>query len=119
MIAVKDLSLRQGKFHLEGVSPTVPTGQSGVLMGKTGSGKTTVLEAVAGLRPVERGAILLNDKNVTDLAPAARGVGYVPQDGALFRTMTVRDHLAFALVIRKAPWVAVAQRVEELAVWLG
>ena len=51
--------------------------------------------------------------------PAVRGVGYVPQDGALFSSMTVRDHLDFALMIRKAPKLACQQRVEELAELLG
>ncbi len=119
MIEVRDLSVRQGKFRLDGVSLTVPAGRYGVLMGKTGSGKTTILEAVAGLRPVAGGRILLGGHDVTALPPAARGVGYVPQDAALFPTMTVRQHLAFALVIRRHGRAETERRVAELAGWLG
>ncbi len=56
---------------------------------------------------------------VTTLDPADRDIGYVPQDGALFRTMTVRGNLGFALAIRGRPEGAIAARVNELAAWLG
>ncbi len=119
MIAVDNLSLRQGAFALADVSLTIPTGRYGVLMGKTGSGKTTILEAVAGLRSLTGGRVVLDGRDVTDATPAARGVGYVPQDAALFRSMTVRANLAFALSIRKTPAQVIQQRVRDLADWLG
>jgi ABC-type sugar transport system ATPase subunit len=118
MIEVRDLSIQQGGFRLDGIALAVPKGRYAVLMGKTGSGKTTVLEAVAGLRRPTAGRILLGDRDVTWLDPADRDVGYVPQDGALFRTMTVRQNLVFALAIRRRPADAIAKRVEELAGWL-
>ena len=70
-------------------------------MGGTGQGKTTILEAICGLRPVTSGRVLLGGDDVTRRKPADRGVGYVPQDLALFPTMTVRGHLEFALRIRR------------------
>jgi molybdate/tungstate transport system ATP-binding protein len=118
MIELRDVSIRQGQFRLDGVSLTVPAGGYAVLMGKTGCGKTTLLEAVAGLRRVAGGRVLLGGRDVTGLDPAARGIGYVPQDGALFRTMSVRDNLAFGLRVRHAAEDAVARRVETLADWL-
>ena len=118
MIQVEDLCVRQGRFGLDRVTFTVPRGRYAVLMGKTGSGKTTILEAIAGLRPVVGGRVRLGERDVTRLPPAARTVGYVPQDGALFRTMTVFDNLAFGLTIRGAPAARVADRVRELADWL-
>jgi ABC-type sugar transport system ATPase subunit len=63
--------------------------------------------------------VLLRGTDVTQLPPAARNVGYVPQDGALFRTMTVRDNLAFALTVRSAARAETDARVAELAGWLG
>jgi ABC-type sugar transport system ATPase subunit len=115
MIAVENLSVRAGGFALSDVSFAVPTGQYAVLMGKTGSGKTTILEALCGLKPASAGRILLLGRDVTRVKTADRGIGYVPQDRALFPTMTVREHLAFALMIRRWPEPAVAQRVAELA----
>jgi len=119
MIDITQLCIDAGQFRLKDVSLTVPAGQYGVLMGKTGSGKTTILESVIGLRRIASGKIELHGENVTDLDTAVRGVGYVPQDGALFPTMTVRDHLDFALMIRSAPKDACESRVTELASLLG
>jgi len=119
MIAVDHLTVRVGGFALEDVSFEVPAGQYAVLMGSTGSGKTTLLEAICGLKPVAAGTIRLSGRDVTRLRPAERGVGYVPQDRALFPTMTVRDHLAFALVIRQVDRRTTERRVAELARFLG
>jgi ABC-type sugar transport system ATPase subunit len=119
MIEIRNLAIRQGRFRLDDISLLVPRGRYAVLMGATGSGKTTVLEAVAGLRSPAAGRILLGGRDVTDLDPADRDVGYVPQDGALFRTMTVRQNLGFALAIRRQPAATIAARVDELASWLG
>src|SRR5690242_16661751 len=114
MIAVEHLAVRAGTFALEGVSFRVPTGEYAVLMGKTGSGKTTLLEAVAGLKPVRTGRVLLMGRDVTPLKAAERGIGYVPQDLALFATMTVRQHLEFALGVRGWGRDLIAARVAEL-----
>ena len=119
MIWVSDLSVHAGRFRLERVSFEISTGEYGVLMGKTGSGKTTLLEAIAGLKPVASGKITLDGRDVTRLKPSERNMGYVPQDGALFTTMSVRDHLAFALFIRRASRKEIEQRVGELAELLG
>lgn len=115
MIAVDGISLQAGEFRLDNISLRVPTGGYGVLMGKTGSGKTTILESIIGLRSVTKGKIWLCDRDVTHLKPAVRGVGFVPQDGALFSRMTVEEQMALALVVRKVPRDEVRQRVEELA----
>ena len=115
MIAVHNLCIRQGAFHLKDVSFTIPAGEYGVLMGKTGCGKTTILEAICGLKSLVSGNILLAGRDVTNCKPAERGVGYVPQDRALFVTMTVRDHLAFALTINHWDRAAIEDRVNELA----
>ncbi len=118
MIAITNLAVRQGKFTLSGVSLTVLPGQYGVLMGKSGCGKTTILETVAGLRIPAAGSITLAGRDVTRLRPADRHVGYVPQDGALFNTMTVRDNLAFALDVRGDLQPEIQARTSELADWL-
>ena len=118
MIDVDQLAIRQGAFQLADVSLHVPKGQYALLMGKTGCGKTTILETIAGLRTIAAGRIRLNDVEVTYLSPAERNIGYVPQDGALFTTMTVRDNLAFALSLRKLSASTIQERVDQLADWL-
>ena len=119
MIQLDGLTVRQGSFHLTDISLVVPAGRYAVLMGRSGTGKTTLLEAVAGLRPVASGTVKLAGRDVTHLHPAARHVGYVPQDGVLFDTMSVRDNLGFALDVRGDRPGAIDKRVEELAGWLG
>ncbi len=119
MIAVESLSVRAGRFSLVDISFEIPTGCYGVLMGRTACGKTTILETVCGLRAAEGGRIVLDGRDITNLKPAERGVGYVPQDAALFSTMTVRQHLSFALTIRKWSGPSVTKRVDELASLLG
>jgi len=119
MIVLENLAVRAGQFALREISFTIPTGQHGFLMGKTGCGKTTILEAICGLKPVAAGRVRLMGLDVTGLKPAFRGIGYVPQDGALFPHLTVRDHLAFALTIRRWDAAAIERRVSELAAMLG
>ncbi len=119
MIRVEELSVRAGAFTLRGVSFAVPAGAHAVLMGRTGSGKTTLLEAICGLRPVVGGTIHLQDQEVTHWPPARRGIGLVPQDAALFGHLTVREHLSFALSLRRWSREQIEARVAELAAWLG
>jgi ABC-type sugar transport system ATPase subunit len=115
MIRVEHLTVRAGSFSLSDVSFDVASGAYAILMGRTGCGKTTLLETICGLRRPVSGRIIVMSRDVTALKPGERGIGYVPQESVLFRTMTVRDHLAFALHIRKRSRKEIAQRVDELA----
>ena len=90
MIELQRVSLRAGNFALHDISLRVESGEYAVLMGRTGRGKTTLLEAICGLRKVESGRIVLHGDDVTEWSPADRQIGYVPQDLALFPTLTVR-----------------------------
>ena len=119
MISVEELTVRAGGFVLEDISFTVPTGAYGILMGKTGCGKTTLLETICGLKHPRAGRVLLMGADMTRRKPAERRIGYVPQDGALFKTMTVRRQLGFALEIQKRPRNEIRSRTEELASLLG
>ncbi len=73
MIALNRVSIQAGSFQLSDISLNVPAGQYGVLMGKTGCGKTTILESILGLRHVTSGQIELSGQNVTTFDPAIRG----------------------------------------------
>ena len=89
------------------------------MMGKTGCGKTTILEAICGLRKINSGTIMLNGQDITKMKPAERCIGYVPQDGALFSSMDVRGNLSFSLRIRGWDKKRISVRVSELADLLG
>lgn len=119
MIELQSVAIRSGTFALNGMNLSIAAGQYAVLMGGTGQGKTTILEAISGLKPVSTGKVILCGDDVTNRKPADRGVGYVPQDLGLFPTLTVRGHLEFALRIRRRPTQGINSRVEELAGLLG
>ncbi len=118
MIALDDVHIQAGDTELK-VTLDVPTGSYGVLMGKTGSGKTTILETICGLRPQIGGSILLNNVDVSRCSVPGRCIGYVPQDLALFPQLNVYEHLAFSLRVRRWPISDIDQRVNELGEQLG
>lgn len=84
-------------------------------MGPTGCGKSTLLETICGLRRPSAGSIILDGDDVTHSPIGARGIGYVPQDGAIFPRMSVRDNLAFALRIQKRSRRHMDSQTSELA----
>jgi ABC-type sugar transport system ATPase subunit len=115
VIELSNVAMQTGKFALRDISFSVASGQYAMLMGRTGCGKTSLLEAICGLRRVSSGAIRIAGVDVTDWSPADRGIGYVPQDLALFPTLTVSEHLQFALRIRRWSRPAIESRTRELA----
>lgn len=119
MIRFDQISWHAGAFRLDGISFTVPAGSYGVLMGRTGCGKTTLLEILCGLRRPAAGRVFIGERDVTELPPGERGIGYVPQDGAMFPTMTVREQIGFPLAIRRRPGAEISARVKELSNHLG
>jgi ABC-type sugar transport system ATPase subunit len=115
MIRVDNLNVQAGLFALKNFCLQVQPNEYVVLMGRTGCGKTTLLETICGLRRAVSGKILVGSTDVTKAAPEARGLGYVPQDLALFPTITVRGHLEFALRLRRHSRDSIASRTQEIA----
>jgi len=115
MIELQDFSIHSGDFILQGLNLVVPTSSYAVLLGRTGTGKTTLLEIICGLRNPTSGRVLIGGVDMTKLDPADRGIGYVPQDSALFATQTVHEHLSFSLQLRKQPTAEITKRCAELA----
>jgi len=114
MIKCENLYIKQGAFSLSDINFQINKGDYIVLMGKTGCGKTTILESICGLRKIQSGEIWLNGIEISNLMPAQREIGYVPQDGALFKNMTVAQNIGFALKIRKWEKHKINDRVHEL-----
>jgi putative spermidine/putrescine transport system ATP-binding protein len=99
---------------LDNVSLTIATGELLALLGPSGCGKTTLLRAVAGLARLDQGRIFIRGEDVTHLPTRERPIGMVFQSYALFPNMTVRDNIAFPLVVQKAPPARIERRVREL-----
>lgn len=97
MIRIEQLNLSVGSFALRDISLEVRRGEYFVLLGPTGSGKTLLLECLCGLNRIDSGRIWIGGEDVTGWEPRLRGVGYLPQDYALFPQKTVRQNVAFGL----------------------
>jgi ABC-type sugar transport system ATPase subunit len=115
VIRLQNISWKAGAFALDNVSFAVPAATYAVLMGRTGTGKTSLVEIICGLRAPQSGQVWLNDRDVTRMPPGQRGLGFVPQDGALFPALTVAEQIGFALRIQKAPSASIDSTVRELA----
>ena len=118
-INLEKAEFQNGQFCISDISISIEQGAYAVLMGKSGSGKTTMMEGVCGLKPLTSGSLFINGVNAGRMKPAMRGIGYVPQDGSLFYHMTVQEHLQFALVIRRWKSSAIRDRTTVLAHDLG
>jgi molybdate/tungstate transport system ATP-binding protein len=97
MIRIHDLSVRLPGFSLKKVSLSIQQGEFFCLMGPTGSGKTLVLESIAGITSISGGTIIIGGRDVTSLPPNQRGIGIVYQDCALFPHLNVKQNIYYGL----------------------
>src|SRR5690606_21677158 len=93
----------------------IEDGEFLVLIGPSGCGKSTSLRMLAGLEPLDDGAIRIGDRDVTNLAPKQRDIAMVFQNYALYPHMTVAENMGFALKIAGKPKSEIKQRVAEAA----
>lgn len=100
MLETKGLAVRGGEFLVQDVSFRILPGHIHALLGPTGNGKTLLLEGIAGLRPIVQGRVFIDGNDVTPKPPEQRGIGYVPQDLALFPNLSVMDNVLFASRVR-------------------
>lgn len=113
--SVLGLSKRFGQTSvLENISFEVAEGEVLVLLGASGSGKTTILRIIAGLEQPYTGKVILHGKDVTELPARERGVGVIFQSYALFPKMTVEKNIGYGLKIRRHRRKAIKQKVNEL-----
>jgi sulfate transport system ATP-binding protein len=119
-IQVTDITKQFGDFSaLDSVSLEIPEGSLTALLGPSGSGKSTLLRIIAGLEAPDGGTVVIDDHDVSHVAPQKRGIGFVFQHYAAFNHMSVRDNVAFGLQIRKRPKAEVRARVDELLELVG
>ena len=119
-VEMKNIVKKYGDFLAsDHVSLGVEKGKLVALLGPSGSGKTTLLRMIAGLENPNEGDIYIDGKRVNDVPAAKRGIGFVFQNYALFRYMTVYDNVAFGLVLQKMPKKQIKERVTELLAMTG
>jgi molybdate/tungstate transport system ATP-binding protein len=119
MLILKDIYKKLGSFSLSGISLEVPEGTYYVLLGRSGSGKTQLLELIAGLTSPDSGQIWLDGVDITRRKLQERGIGLVFQDYAIFPNMTVHGNIAYSLESKKTGKKAIRDEVARIAAELN
>ncbi|MFD2611000.1 sulfate/molybdate ABC transporter ATP-binding protein [Paenibacillus gansuensis] len=119
-IEVKNLNKSFGSFHaVKDVSFSIEKGRLIGLLGPSGGGKTSILRMLAGLESPTSGEIYFHGQLVNQVPPQERGIGFVFQNYALFKHMTVAENIAFGLKVMKKKKQEIADRVTELVELTG
>lgn len=119
-VELKNINKNFGDYKAsDNVNFGVEKGKLIGLLGPSGSGKTTILRMIAGLETPDSGDIIIDGVRVNDLAASKRGIGFVFQNYALFRYMTLYDNIAFGLRVQKADKKKIDERVRELIKLIG
>jgi molybdate/tungstate transport system ATP-binding protein len=115
MLRLKNISKKFGNFELSGINIEIPEGEYFVLLGRSGSGKTRLLELIAGLNVPDSGEIWIDNHDVSGRKIQDRPVGLVFQDYAIFPNMTVYGNIAYPLHSRKLRRREIGTRVSHIA----
>ena len=119
-VEVRGLNKKFGDFQaVRNVEFAIGKGQLIGLLGPSGGGKTSILRMLAGLEKPDTGDILFHGRRVNDLPPQERGIGFVFQNYALFKHMTVAQNIAFGLEVKKWPKPKIKERIAELVELTG
>ena len=119
-VELKNINKTYGSYQASrNVNFGIEKGKLIGLLGPSGSGKTTILRMIAGLETPDSGEVIIDGKVVNDVPASQRGIGFVFQNYALFRYMTVYDNVAFGLKVQKADKKKIDARVRELIKLVG
>ena len=119
-VEMKNIYKQYGDFRAsDNVSFGIEKGKLVALLGPSGSGKTTLLRMIAGLENPNAGDIFIDGKRVNDIPASKRGIGFVFQNYALFRYMTVYDNVAFAQRMIEVPIREIRQNVPTILATVG
>lgn len=119
-VELKNINKSFGKFRAsQQVSFEIDKGKLIGLLGPSGGGKTTILRMIAGLESPDSGDIIIDGIRVNDIAAGKRGIGFVFQNYALFRHMTVYDNIAFGLEVQRMFNYKIERRVNALIELIG
>jgi multiple sugar transport system ATP-binding protein len=119
-VSIRKVEKYFGTTHvIRGVSIEIADGEFCVLVGPSGCGKSTLLRMIAGLEEIGAGDIGIGDKVVNNIPPKERDIAMVFQNYALYPHMTVKDNMAFSLMLAKRPKPEIEERVKKAADILG
>jgi len=115
MLRLNNIFKKLGDFTLSDININISAGEYYVLLGRSGSGKTQLLELIAGLNEADSGEVWLDNENITNKKIQERNIGLVFQDYAIFPNMTVFGNIAYSLHCRKLDKKSVNQKVNDVA----
>jgi len=115
LLEIQDLSVRRGNFLLEHINFSLQQNEIFSIIGKTGSGKTMLLEAVAGFYQPDQGIVLYEGTPMCKIPACRRHIGYLYQDYSLFPHMTAFSNIAYGPKIQGVPKAEIQARVKEIA----
>src|SRR3954463_4669415 len=119
-VTIRNVEKYFGTTHvIRGVSIDIADGEFCVLVGPSGCGKSTLLRMIAGLEEIGNGEIDIGDRVVNNIPPKERDIAMVFQNYALYPHMTVRDNMAFSLMLAKRPKSEIEERVKKAGDILG
>lgn len=119
MIELVDVCKRLGDFNLNNINLKIDDNEYFVILGPTGTGKTVILETIAGLYKPDKGEILFDNLNISNLYPEQRNIGFVYQDYALFPHLKVKENILFGLTLRKTSDNLMEEKLAEVTELLG
>lgn len=119
-VELKNINKKFGDYEAaKNISFGIEQGKLAALLGPSGSGKTTILRILAGLEQQDGGDVMIEGRVVNDVPASERGIGFVFQNYALFRYMTVYDNIAFGLKVQKMEKQKIRERVQEMVSLIG
>lgn len=119
-VEMKNIDKNFGDFEaVKNINFSIDKGKLVALLGPSGSGKTTILRILAGLEHQDRGDVVIDGKVINDIPANERGIGFVFQNYALFRYLTVYDNIAFGLKVKKMDKKKIHERVMEMISLIG
>jgi ABC-type Fe3+/spermidine/putrescine transport system ATPase subunit len=100
-------------FCLEDINLIIDPGEYMILLGSNGSGKTLLMDGIAGRYPLNSGSIMVDRRAVESLMPERRKIGYIPQNSGLFSKMSVEQNISFGMRMKKSDQLLILHRVRE------
>lgn len=119
MLKLEHINKKLGDFRLKDINFEVEEGEYFVILGPTGTGKTIILETIAGIYTPDSGDIYINNISISDLPPEKRNIGFVYQDYLLFPHLSVRKNIVFGLRARNVNKADMNKALQEISTMLG
>ncbi len=118
-IQIEKFSVARGNFRLKNIDLEIKSGEIFAILGRTGAGKTVLLETIIGMYAGEVGQVLIDGKNVREISIEDRKIGFVYQDYQLFPHMKVFDNITYGLKMHRKTKKEQAEQAENLMQLLG